>query len=114
MSLERALGEDQGVFQKQTWVSEDTQLDITQRVVVVDTLDSDITVTLPSVGEAIGKVFTFHAPTAGTDTQAVTLEDKDNDSVAWGGDFALDADDDIIVLFSDGRIWHVLVNGISA
>lgn len=113
MSLERALGEDQGVFQKRVDVTEDTELSITDRTVVVGALSANITLTLPPVGEAIGKVFSVHTPTAGTDTQAVTLEDHYNDSVDWNGDFTLDADDDRILLYSDGRAWHVLNNQIA-
>ena len=113
MSLERALGEDQGVFQKRVDVTESKELSVTDRVVVVGTTTGNITLTLPPVGEAIGKVFSVHAPTIGTDTNTVTLEDHYSDSVDWNGDFTLDADDDRILLYSDGRCWHVLNNQIA-
>lgn len=113
MPLERQIGEDEDVFQKIVNISGDKALDVFERVVIADTSDGAITVTLPPVGEAVGKIFTIHAPTAGTDGNAVTLEDKNNDSVNWPGDFTLDADNDRIALISDGRAWWVLDNQIA-
>lgn len=113
MSLERAFGESQGVFQKRIDITATKELAVHEQIVVVGTTTGNITITLPAVGEAIGKLFSIHAPTIGTDTNTITLEDKNNDSIDWGGDYTLAADNDRILLFSDGRVWWVLDNQIA-
>jgi|SaaInl8_150m_RNA_FD_contig_61_167533_length_2756_multi_9_in_0_out_0_1 hypothetical protein len=70
---------------------------------------ADFTVYLPYVGEAAGMVCTVHV-TIGDD-EVITLEDK-SDSPGWSP-LTMDADGDYVVLYCDGRYWHILLNGIA-
>jgi hypothetical protein len=67
-------------------------------------------ITLPAVAEAAGLLFTIMATIA--DAQAITLQDQD-DSDDYQGDWTLDADNDSIALYSDGRKWIVVNNEIA-
>jgi len=60
-----------------------------------------VTITLPSVALAAGMIFTVHAPAGGTAT--VTVADNAND--AGLTNISLDADDEYVCLYSDGRKW---------
>lgn len=84
-----------------------------EQVVRIVTLadGQDITVTLPSVTEARGRMYSVHLLTRGDD-EVVTLADQD-DSLDWGGDYTIDAASDSILLYSDGFRWFVLDNEIS-
>ena len=63
-----------------------------------------MTITLPSVSEAKGRVFTFWLKTDGGN---VTLQDQD-ESLLWGGDYSFTAADDHLSLMSDGIHWILL------
>ena len=68
-----------------------------------------VTITLPSVSEAKGRIYTIMAKDV---TNAITVQDKD-DSEDWDGDFTLDTLNDKLCLYSDGLSWFVLTNGIA-
>jgi hypothetical protein len=70
-----------------------------------DSTSGAYTVTLPPVSEAQGKVFTFYASDADA-TNKVKIQDQD-DSIGWF-DLYLSAIGDRLVIFSDGRQWHVI------
>lgn len=113
MGLERGFYESNDVFQKRVDITATKALSVYEQIVVVGTTTGNITVTLPPVHKAVGKIYTVHTPTIGTDTNTCTLEDDNNDSVDWNGDYTLDADNDRISLFSDGRCWWVIDNQIA-
>jgi len=67
------------------------------------------TITLPSVAEAAGLTFTITANIA--DTAVYLLQDRD-DSLNWTN-LTLDADEDRVTLYSNGREWVVVENVIA-
>ena len=89
--------------------NEDAVLGVHDQVVIVDSDDAAVTVTLPNVGEAAGKIFTITASDG--DTNTVTIEDNaesgfaDEDIVGDGGQR---------VLYSDGLHWHILSSVVGA
>lgn len=66
---------------------------------------------LPSVSEAIGQFYYICAPTGATagDISVYTLES--GAELTTYGD--MDADDDHMILFSDGYTWRVIYDGIA-
>lgn len=83
-------------------------LKVHQTVVYITLSDATdtatFTLTLPSVAEAKGMTYTIRVlDSAG----GGTIQDRD-DSLEWS-DKTNDADGEYIVLYSDGRQWHVLV-----
>lgn len=101
MAYPRRLGEDRQVFQKATFIDDDTTLTVRDRVVVGD---GSLTATLPPVADAVGMTFTFANETG--DTATLTIEHA-GDSVDWSN-ITL-ADTKTAVLMSDGRRWHTLL-----
>lgn len=87
-----------------------TQLLPHQRNVNID-LDSTYTHTikLPSVGQCVGKIFSFYAFDAGGGCAITSYGDAGSidDAEDWT-DIALDADNDNCALISTGRKWIVL------
>ena len=81
-------------------------------IIVVSGTGEDATgiVTLPSLAEAVGKCYYICAPTglAGDD---VSLHEKETGNEYSGGD--LDADDDHLIVFSDGQRWRTVLNGVA-
>ncbi|RLD03537.1 MAG: hypothetical protein DRI65_12715 [Chloroflexota bacterium] len=72
-------------------------------------------VTLPAVGEAIGKFYFIVAPTGATGND-VSIYEKETGAEYAGfdsDDGDLDADDDHILLFSDGSQWRTIFNGVA-
>ena len=68
-------------------------------------------ITLPSKGEAAGKFYFIYAPTgaAGGD---ISLYDKETGAeITTYGD--MDADDDHLLLFCDGRNWRMVLEGVA-
>lgn len=98
---------DQQVLSKFLKVeNEDATLGVHDRVVEVDSDSSAVTLTLPQVDEAAGKIFTFTANDGVTN--AVTVQDND-ESKNWS-DITLGSDNATLVLYSDGITWHTLVD----
>ena len=90
---------------KTAFISEDATLDVNDQVVDVDSSEDAVTITLPFVGDAVGRIYFITAAAGNTNT--VTVEDND-ESVQWGGDYSLDAANNSIALMSDGRKWWVV------
>lgn len=65
-----------------------------------------ITVTLPPVAEARGRVYSIIARNADA-VNTITIADKD-DSECWPGDFTLNGKCDRLLAYSDGFAWIVL------
>lgn len=83
-------------------------LKLHERIVhcTANTASGDYTIKLPSVGEAAGLDFTFHATIANAKT--VTVQDNGGstpESEDWA-DLVLDTDNDSARVWSDGRKWH--------
>ena len=70
--------------------------------------DNNGIVTLPSLAEAVGKLYFIIAPTGATH-DAVLLFEKETGAVltTYG---LLDADNDYAMLFSDGIAWRVVLS----
>ena len=80
-------------------------LGVNDQVCDVDTTDGAVTITLPNVEEAAGRIYSIFLITDGGND--VTIQDQD-ESRDWEGDFTLADADDGYVLYSDGRKWHTL------
>ena len=75
-----------------------------------NTASDDYTLYLPPVVEAAGKFYAVHGTIANSKT--ITLADLD-DSDDFDGDYTIDADNDGILLYSDGIRWWDVSNQIS-
>lgn len=67
----------------------------------------DVTITLPNVGEAMGRTFAISLITDGGFDVVVQDQDESRD---WEGDYTLTAADDYVLLYSDGRKWWQLLD----
>lgn len=74
-----------------------------------NTATDSYAITLPCVATAANMMLSVWANIA--NTKAITLQDQ-NDSLDWT-DLTLDTDNDHVVLWSDGRRWHTMLNGIA-
>lgn len=72
----------------------------TKDYVVRPTTEEALTLTLPPVAEAKGRIYTVIARGSGT----VTIKDKE-DSECWGGDITLSDKCDAALFYSDGLAW---------
>lgn len=88
----------------------DTTLSVHQQVVTVATDSAETDITLPGVAEAVGKMYSVHAPN-GT-TNSCIVQDA-NDSIGWA-DQTIAVNDGFVLVYSDGRIWHVLNSDLTA
>ncbi len=85
------------------------ELKVYQTTVMITVAAQSITLTLPSVAEAYGQLYSiFVNITNGGD---VTVQDQD-ESYEWT-DIALNADNEHVVLYSDGRRWCEFETGYS-
>ncbi len=75
-------------------------------VVRADATAGAMTITLPPVAEATGREYSILARVA-TSVKTVTVQDK-NDSESWPGDYVLNANDDFVMLKSDGMKWSLV------
>lgn len=73
----------------------------TQTRVLIDTT-STVTINLPSVAEASGRVYTFEP--IGSTVPDISIADEDG-SMDWSGPYALDAATERIALYSNGISW---------
>lgn len=110
----RRAGEDLYVSAAPKFIggADNVDLTILNRVVVLTGTTGDLDINMPPVSEAAGRIFSIRSPDVGTDTNAVTVKDP-HGSVDWGGNYTIDADDDHLVLYSDGQKWYELTNGIA-
>jgi len=117
LKSQRMMDMATGVLERDGYVfptaNADYQITIRDRVVRATISGANTpTFTLPPVAEAVGLTITVSVDRA--DTAALTLEDYGSvDSFDWGGDYTLDADEDRITLYSDGRTWVVVDNQIA-
>lgn len=79
-------------------------LAVSDQVVIVASDSSAVTVTLPQVDEAAGRIYSIQAPDGGDNT--VTVQDND-ESMNWS-DLSLDFAADRVLLYSDGLSWWTL------
>lgn len=70
-----------------------------------------ITITLPPVAEAKGRLYSILVRDADT-FNTVTIADNNDDSERWGGDIALNSPGDRMVLYSDGLAWYPFLSGV--
>lgn len=91
-------------------IEEGGQLGIRQQTVIVNanTETGNFTISLPSVTEAAGLIYSIRARIA--NTRVVTVTDAGDGDLS---DQTLDTDGDHVLLYSDGLSWHVLVDGIA-
>uniref|UniRef100_A0A6M3IYR6 Uncharacterized protein n=1 Tax=viral metagenome TaxID=1070528 RepID=A0A6M3IYR6_9ZZZZ len=78
-------------------------LDVWDLVTNVDSSGAAVTVTLPAVEKARGKIYTITAETVGNN---ITITDAGDDTIFT--DSVLDTADDYSVLFSNGTRWFEL------
>ena len=68
-------------------------------------------VTLPSVAEATGMMYYVIAPTGASGGDiSLTVKENATELTTYGD---LDADNDYVILFSDGTNWRVVTNGVA-
>jgi hypothetical protein len=98
------LIDDGQVLNKTSFLLVAATLTAQQQVVEYDTdVGGACAVTLPPVIEAMGKMYSISLVEDGGD---LTVQDQD-DSRDWT-DIVLTADDDYVLLYSDGRKWFSL------
>lgn len=110
MGLERKSAEQISVVDKYVNPIADYQMLIGDSVVRADASAGAMIITLPSVTEAKGLIFSIKADVA-TPVLTVTVVDKD-DSEGWGGDYTFIVNGNSGLFYSDGRKWTVLFGGI--
>ena len=117
MTVERRLRDSDSVAfigKQGLAVVADVELQVYQQTIraYADVHSNDITVTLPNVTEACGKIYSILARDA-DNVNTVIIEDNNNDSEQWGGDYILDAPQDFIMLYSDGLKWCVICTNLT-
>ena len=98
------------IYAKDTLFPDDTvTLTIADRVVRASTVSANgaFTITLPSVKEAAGLIFTIYM-VARNSTDDITIADNNDDSGL--SDITLNLAADQVVLYSDGYLWHTLIS----
>jgi len=90
------------------------QMSVSDRVLIVDTTSAGgngvAITTLPSLAEAVGQLFYVCAPVGATADLSI-YEKETGAELATYGDLA--ADDDHVILFSTGKEWRVLLDGVA-
>jgi len=109
--LENRFAEHDEIVDKYVNPIEDYQMTTYDYIVrpAADGNSGPITVTLPPVAEAKGRVYSILARTADP-VNTVTIADKD-DSEGWGGDYIFVADGHSVIMYSDGLKWTALFGG---
>ena len=87
-------------------------LEVYEQFVRIDTNTNSqaFTLTLPPVSLAKGKFYAIAADVASGN--AITIQDRD-DSEDWSDISTMDATDDAVLLYSDGKRWYVVDNEIA-
>lgn len=98
----QAQRDDQNVMDDFVVKTASATLTILEQVVECDSTAGIMTITLPPVSEAKGKIFSIYLDTDGGD---ITIQDQD-DSRGWDGDYTLDDVGDAYALYSNGRSWY--------
>lgn len=110
MGLERKSAEQVNVVDKYVNPVADYQMSVRDSVVRADATAGAMTVTLPSVADAKGMIFSIKAAVA-TPVKTVTVVDK-GDSERWGGDYTFVVNGNSGLFYSDGLKWTALFGGI--
>lgn len=103
--LESRFIEQDTVKDKHRTLTEAVSINVYDQACIIDSTAGAFAVTLPSVSEAKGKIYTFYMKTDGGN---VTIQDRD-DSPDWT-DLTFTAVTDKAILYSDGMIWWVLAS----
>lgn len=98
-------------------VAEETYLKVENQVVrcTANTASDDYTIYLPPVDQAQGRIYAIHCTIANSKTVTILDSPTARSSDDWDGStgYACDADNDGILLYSDGLTWWVLENRIA-
>lgn len=88
------------------------QMRVSDQVMIVTSSGADAAgiVTLPSLAEAVGRFYFISAPTGATGGDISLYEKETGSELATNGD--MDADDDHLLLFSDGQKWRTILDGV--
>lgn len=112
MALEdRGAQHDKVVVDKYVNPNADYQM-TTRDYVVRPSADGDsgaITITLPPVAEAKGRIYSILVRNADA-VNTITIADKD-DSECWGGDIVCNGKCDRVLAYSDGLAWMISATG---
>jgi len=100
----RTMGEQ--VLDNVKFVSADYAMSENDQSVYVDASGGNVTITLPNVAEAKGRIYCIVV--TAVDTTTVTVTGK-GDTLTSFSDVTLDAAGAEAVLYSDGINWHKLV-----
>lgn len=73
--------------------------------------DASAIITLPSLADATGKFYFISAPTGAAGGDISIYEKETGAELTTYGD--LDADDDHVMLFSDGTKWRIVLDGVA-
>lgn len=81
-------------------------------IAVSSAADAAAIITLPSIAEACGKFYCIVAPTGAAGGDISVYEKETGAELTTYGD--MDADDDWVILYSDGRKWrNVAIVGVA-
>jgi len=80
-------------------------------IAVSSVADAAGIITLPSLAEAVGRFYAISAPTGATGGDVSLYEKETGAELTTYGD--LDADDDHVILFSDGQKWRIALDGVA-
>lgn len=82
-------------------------LKVYEQTVLCYATAGSLTLTLPNVLEAAGRLFSIYCKDL-TSPSTVTVQDND-ESLEWS-DLSLTADDDHVLLYSDGLQWNLIID----
>lgn len=102
--LQKFIEETQVDHMSPTNATAAISLTVYQTKVVCDSTAGAFAVTLPNVGEAVGKLFSI---VLAVDNGDITIQDND-ESLYWDGDYTLDDVGDGYLLYSDGMSWWAI------
>ncbi len=94
-------------------------MNVNDTVLIVDTTsaggDGVAIVTLPSLQEAVGRLYFICAPVGSTGGDLSIYEKETGAELTGAGsdDGDLDADDDHVMLFSDGTAWRTILDKVA-
>ena len=93
------------------------QMNVNEQIIIAITALSDAAaiIILPSVAEAAGRFYFLRAPTGST-AGDISIYEKETGAEYAGQDTDdgdLDADNDFVLLFSDGNRWNTICNGVA-
>jgi len=112
-TIESGLFANYGKTTPDLTVTATASLTVNQRVVEcqVAATSTTVTITLPSVHQAAGKMFTITATTLGSGSKVTVADAGDSlNNISEDLDEALDA----LCMFSNGRDWFIMATNLSA